>query len=170
MKINVAQELRQPGRIGKYHSETELDRQFYLGRELSFDAPLTIDAECIFDGEGFNVRGTVSTRLNSECALCGKPFVEPFAFEFDERFVVSPGDDDECYSYKGEELDIKQMVLDNLFLNLPAYSTCRPDCKGLCPLCGCDLNLEQCSCVREEPKAENPFSALEQLLYHDKEV
>ena len=73
------------------------------------------------------------------------------------------------YGYTGEELDVSQMLLDDLFLNLPAFSKCSEDCKGLCPVCGCDLNTVQCSCVREKEK-ENPFSALEQLLYHDKEV
>ncbi len=169
MKLNVAQELKQPGRVGRSHMEEDLGHQEYLGRVLNFASPLTIDAEYIYDGEGFNVRGTITTRLNSECALCGKAFIEPLSFDFDERFVREPGEDEECYAYSGETLDIGQMVLDNLFLNLPVYSKCSEDCKGLCPVCGCDLNTVQCSCVREDVK-ENPFAALEQLLYHDKEV
>ena len=110
-----------------------------------------------------------ASRLDSECALCGKPFIEELTFDFDERFLREPEPDSECYGYTGEELDVSQMLLDDLFLNLPAFSKCSEDCKGLCPVCGCDLNTVQCSCVREKEK-ENPFSALEQLLYHDKEV
>ena len=147
MKLNVAQELKQPGRIGRCHEDVILDRQEYLGRELKFAAPLTVEGEYFFDGEGFSFKGTATTRLDSECALCGKPFIEELTFE----------------------LDVSQMLLDDLFLNLPAFSKCSEDCKGLCPVCGCDLNTVQCSCVREKEK-ENPFSALEQLLYHDKEV
>ena len=169
MKLSVAQELRQPGRVGRSHMEEDIGHQEYLGRALSFASPLIIDSEHIYDGEGFNVRGTITTRLNSECALCGKPFIEELSVEFDERFVREPGEDDECYGYSGEALDIGQMVLDNLFLNLPVFSKCSEGCKGLCPVCGCDLNTVQCSCVREEVK-DNPFAALEQLLYHDKEV
>ena len=41
MKLNVAQELKQPGRIGRCHEDVILDRQEYLGRELKFAAPLT---------------------------------------------------------------------------------------------------------------------------------
>ena len=146
-----------------------LDRQEYLGRELKFAAPLTVEGEYFFDGEGFSFKGTATTRLDSECALCGKPFIEELTFDFDERFLREPEPDSECYGYTGEELDVSQMLLDDLFLNLPAFSKCSEDCKGLCPVCGCDLNTVQCSCVREKEK-ENPFSALEQLLYHDKEV
>ena len=42
MKLNVAQELKQPGRIGRCHEDVILDRQEYLGRELKFAAPLTV--------------------------------------------------------------------------------------------------------------------------------
>ena len=124
MKLNVAQELKQPGRIGRCHEEVVLARQEYLGNELRFVAPLTVDGEYFFDGEGFIFKGTATTKFDSECAL---------------------------------------------FLNLPVFSRCSEGCKGFCPVCGCDLNTVQCSCVREKEK-ENPFSALEQLLYHDKEV
>ena len=169
MKLNVAQELKQPGRIGRCHEDVILDRQEYLGRELKFAAPLTVEGEYFFDGEGFIFKDTATTKLDSECALCGKPFIEELIFGFDERLPRSPELDSECYGYTGEELDVSQMLLDDLFLNLPAFSKCSEDCKGLCPVCGCDLNTVQCSCVREKEK-ENPFSALEQLLYHDKEV
>ena len=169
MKLNVAQELKQPGRIGRCHEDVILDRQEYLGRELKFTAPLTVEGEYFFDGEGFSFKGTATTKLDSECALCGKPFIEELTFDFDERFLREPEPDSECYGYTGEELDVSQMLLDDLFLNLPAFSKCSEDCKGLCPVCGCDLNTVQCSCVREKEK-ENPFSTLEQLLYHDKEV
>ena len=90
MKLNVAQELKQPGRIGRCHEEVVLDRQEYLGNEIRFVAPLTVDGEYFFDGEGFSFKGTATTRLDSECALCGKPFIEELTFDFDERFLREP--------------------------------------------------------------------------------
>ena len=134
MKLNVAQELKQPGRIGRCHEDVILDRQEYLGRELKFAAPLTVEGEYFFDGEGFSFKGTATTKLDSECALCGKPFIEELTFDFDERFLREPEPDSECYGYTGEELDVSQMLLDDLFLNLPAFSKCSEDCKGLCPV------------------------------------
>lgn len=89
MKLNVAQELKQPGRIGKCHEDVILDRQEYLGRELKFAAPLTVEGEYFFDGEGFSFKGTATTRLDSECALCGKPFIEELTLTSTSAFSGS---------------------------------------------------------------------------------
>ncbi len=169
MKLNVAAELKQPGKSGKFQSEFNLEDQEYLGVEIHFLQPLRVSGEFLCDGAGIDIRGIVCAVIRSQCVRCTKVFGQPFSFEYEERFVRNPQPDDECYPFEGDELDLSQMILDNLFLNLPVYSVCREDCKGLCPICGCDLNASQCSCAPADNK-ENPFAALEMLLYHDKEV
>ncbi len=171
MKFSVAAQLRQVGLTGSYAADETLPPQTYMGTEVAFAAPLHVEATYGYDGGGFTVTGTVKTALRSACALCAKEFDEPFEFAFEERFVKDPGPEDEAYPVGNEELDITRPVLDNLFLNLPLQSICRPDCKGLCPVCGCDLNSVQCACAAEaEPERENPFAKLGALLNHDKEV
>ena len=171
MKFSIAAQLRQIGLVGSYVADEALPPQTYMGSEITFAAPLHVEAAYGYDGEVFTVKGTVKTALRSACALCAKAFDEPIAFEFEERFVKDPGPEDEAYPVGNEELDIPRPVLDNLFLNLPLQSICRPGCKGLCPVCGCDLNSVQCACLREEePERENPFAKLSALLNHDKEV
>ncbi len=54
----------------------------------------------------------------------------------------------------GEEvLDTAPIVLEQLQLNIPMRALCRPDCRGLCPRCGADLNERggECSCAGSEP-------------------
>ena len=80
-------------------------------------------------------------------------------------------DEAECYPFFGETLELDKMILDLLVLNAPVYGLCKPDCKGLCPVCGCDLNLMQCSCSRTVKNAN--FASLEelaQLLNNEEEV
>lgn len=171
MKFSIAAQLRQIGLVGRYVADEALPPQSYMGTEVTFAAPLHVEATYVYDGEGFTVKGTVSTELHSTCALCAKAFDEPFSFNFEERFVKDPDPEGDAYPMGIDELDITRPVLDNLFLSLPMQSICRPDCKGLCPLCGCDLNSVQCACLREEePQRENPFAKLSALLNHDKEV
>lgn len=168
MKLSVAPELKQPGKTGEYHASVEYGPLDYLGRSVEFAKPLELALKYSFDGEGFDVAGALATRLKSRCARCNREFEEPFDVELNERFVKNPGDEDGCYGYSGDVLDLSQMVLENILLNLPMYSVCRQDCKGLCPVCGCDLNLTQCSC--NTAGADNPFAVLTDLFTDDKEV
>ena len=61
-----------------------------------------------------------------------------------------------------------QAFLDELFLQLPMVSLCKPDCKGLCPVCGIDLNRFRCNCA--EKTRNSAFDALKALSFEDKEV
>lgn len=46
----------------------------------------------------------------------------------------------------GEELDTQPLLLEQLQLNVPMRTLCRPECRGLCPACGADRNEEACDC------------------------
>ena len=108
--------------------------------------------------------------LSSVCARCNEPFEEPFAFSFEDRFVkaVFHKEEDETYPFEGETIDLTQAFLDELFLQLPMVSLCKPDCKGLCPVCGIDLNRFRCNCA--EKTRNSAFDALKALSFEDKEV
>ncbi len=171
MKFPISAQLKQPGLPGYCVADETLPPQNFMGRQVVFHEPLHVDASYVYDGESFHVQASVHTVLCSVCAFCAQDFLEPFAFSFQEDFKKDAGPEDDCYPMGSEELDITQAMLDNLFLNLPLQSLCKPDCKGLCPVCGCDLNKVQCACRREaEPQQEKPFAQLGALLNHDKEV
>ena len=77
-------------------------------------------------------------------------------------------EEDETYPFEGETIDLTQVFLDELFLQLPMVSLCKPDCKGLCPVCGIDLNRFRCNCA--EKTRNSAFDALKALSFEDKEV
>ena len=45
------------------------------------------------------------------------------------------------------ELDLRPALREQWLLHVPGFAVCRDDCKGLCPTCGADLNVEPCDCV-----------------------
>ena len=53
--------------------------------------------------------------------------------------------------YSGKVIDLDPLVREQLVLSLPAYPVCREDCKGLCPVCGANLNERECGCDRHVP-------------------
>jgi len=118
---------------------------FLLGRERYPVEPELV--RCRLDisrttGEGYALRLRFGATLTGPCVRCLEPAMP--AFTVDAREVSQPGETDELsspYVQRGV-LDLHSWVRDALALALPAKLLCRPDCAGLCPTCGADLNLE----------------------------
>ena len=91
-------------------------------------------------GNGYALRLRFTATLDGPCMRCLEPATP--AFEVDAREVSVPGESDELdspYVHAGV-LDLAGWARDALALTLPATLLCRPDCAGLCPVCGADLN------------------------------
>lgn len=104
--------------------------------------------------EGIRLTGTLNARLLETCSRCLNEVEREREVPIDVRF--EPGLDvwDEgpglyMLDANREQVDVGPALREELILALPDYSLCRPDCRGLCPQCGTDLNEEECGCVRE---------------------
>ncbi len=69
--------------------------------------------------------------------------------------------------YKGDELDIHDLVQEQIMLSVPMKPLCKETCRGLCPRCGADLNITRCSCEQREPDPR--LAVLKKLLDDGKE-
>ena len=90
---------------------------------------------------GWALRLRFEAELSGPCVRCLEPATPRYAV--DGREVHQPGGGDELaspYVDADGELDLERWARDALALALPAQITCRPDCLGLCPQCGAELN------------------------------
>ena len=161
MELNVATELKLAGQTGEAHLSEEYPPLELSGRSIKLTEPVDVRVSYSYDGEGFSLVGTLSSSVRMNCTKCNEEFVEPFMVDFSERFLrisEQEAEELECYTYTGEVLKLDKMVSDLILLNAPMYGLCKPDCKGLCPVCGTNLNFTQCSCQNEEENS--PFAAL----------
>jgi uncharacterized protein len=113
--------------------------------------------------------GKVEAKLELACARCLEPVVHDLARKFDllyrplgvdagrEELSVTAVEAEVSY-YQGEGLLLEDALREQVLLALPLKTICREDCKGLCPHCGMNLNLEPCSCA--EPMEDERWSAL----------
>jgi uncharacterized protein len=102
-------------------------------------APINYDVVASQMGSALLVQGRVWTRATLRCVRCLKNFKQDV--ETREFVVHRP--------LTGEELvDLTAEVREDILLQLPAHPVCRPECKGLCPSCGQDLNKSVCQCER----------------------
>ena len=118
------------------------------------------------------LNGDLSATFGLTCARCLEPVVQDVVHKFDllyrpvgsdagrEELSVTTAEAEISY-YQGEGLLLEDALREQVLLALPVKVICREDCKGLCPHCGKNLNLEQCSCA--EPMEDPRWSALKEI-------
>ena len=103
------------------------------------------------------LRGRVAVKAGAECDRCLGQAIFPVDAEFDLFYqpasVAVAGEeigideaDAETGFYDGGGIDLKDVVVEQVLLQLPMQKLCRPDCKGICPVCGLDRNSAECGC------------------------
>ena len=108
-------------------------------------------------GDQVTVRGTLHGVAVQECVRClgtaklavEAPF-EVFAERSGGRRSAHEAElerDDYMKFHDGRRLDLREDARESLLLEVPMVPKCRPDCAGLCPRCGADLNLGPCGCT-----------------------
>jgi len=114
---------------------------------------------------GLFVEGTVETQLRLECVRCLEPFAFPVALNLAELFRM-PGTELEpraIYAVTEDgTIDLAPLIREHAWLAIPMKPLCDPECKGLCPHCGVNLNKESCKC--EEVHVDPRLAALKELL------
>jgi uncharacterized protein len=100
---------------------------------------------------GYALRLRFGVELHGPCMRCLED--ADAAIEVDAREVDQPGDADELRSpyVDGDEVDVRAWARDALALALPTQIFCRPDCLGLCAVCGANLNEDPGHAHESEP-------------------
>lgn len=150
----------------QYRDEVELDLEpFDLGGERYLPVPERPPAELVITqaATGLVLELRFTGRLHGSCQRCLADAVVERTIDAREYHAAKPGDDEELRSpYVSEgTLDLAAWARDALALALPAQILCRPDCAGLCPVCGKDLNAEPHT--HETSEADPRWAALAEL-------
>ena len=116
------------------------------------------------------VEGKIKTRVGVECNRCLTKTEKDLEIPFSAVFVVPEHyteetekelDEDELdvSIFEGDKIDLKELVREQVGLNLPTKIFCNEDCKGLCQKCSANKNLIDCKC--EENEIDPRWKALE---------
>ncbi|HVJ08662.1 MAG TPA: DUF177 domain-containing protein [Acidisarcina sp.] len=118
------------------------------------------------------LRANYEGHFEVPCARCVEPVNYDLKEDFDLIFRPTGADGEaaersittsetEIGYYQGSGLELEDVLREQVLLSLPAKTLCRPDCKGLCPRCGINLNTETCTC--DENKSDPRWTALSDL-------
>jgi uncharacterized protein len=123
-----------------------------LGGDLVLAEPVTGSVRAVRTNRGLVVTGHLATALAGTCGRCLVPVVVPLELDLDEEFLptldIATGqpvnrsvEPEVARLTDHHEMDLETPVREAIQLAAPIVPLCRPDCRGLCPVCGADQNL-----------------------------
>lgn len=119
-------------------------------------------------GKNINCEVQLSTTINFVCdrclASCRREIKENFKLLFHLGKTDLKAEEDDVFLLSPDQFDVDltPSIEEYLLLSVPMKMVCREDCKGLCPVCGVDLNFESCTC--EQKTIDPRWEKLQGLL------
>ncbi len=131
--------------------------------EARFRGPVAARLTLFPLSDTIEVRGELEVGLVLTCARCLAEFERDLHCDLFCAYAPRPAerrqptagdlelstDDVGLIFFEGRTIDTAEAVREEILAALPYRALCRPDCRGLCPRCGANLNLETCACAAE---------------------
>jgi uncharacterized protein len=152
------------------------DLHFAPQESVAFSTPVRLQGQLTKIAEQVYFQGQIEGTMELPCSRCLDsvrdhfavtirvvylPPSSPAAAESTERLDTS--DELDLYIHDGVMIDLQPFIYDQVVLAIPMQPLCRPECAGLCPLCGGNKNEESCTCQVEE--IDSRFALLKQLQF-----
>lgn len=173
MRYNVAQLVKGPtGEYRLYKVNADLGN---LDPDIEPTRPLIGLLKLMRTSQGILATGKLKTSLRVECRRCLEPCEMGVKLDLEEEFYPTVRIDDAPLDDTAREdrdvalridehhiLDLSEVIRQALLLAGPAEALCRVDCAGLCPECGGNRNLGECTC--DTAPVDPRWAALQSLL------
>ena len=167
MKVNV-RDISAEGITLDLKEEGSVLAELAGGLDYTFNSPVVAHLRVTRSNDIIRIDGDVETHVMLECGRCLKEF--DYAVRSDFSLFYMQGreeaeekelteEDIEITYFEGDLIDTNDILLEQVSLEIPIKHLCSPECKGLCPRCGADLNEGVCGC-KEEERIDPRFAAL----------
>ncbi len=159
--VNAAELLRRAGTQKEIELAVPLaDLEIVDDPRFGADVDVQVHLHLESLNDGIMVDGEVSVPWHGTCRRCleatGGVSVSE-VHELYQRVLTDPA----AFEIIGDQLDLRPIARELVLLDAPATPLCRPDCAGLCPTCGANLNDGVCGCAA--PPVDPRWAALDQL-------
>ncbi len=118
--------------------------------ELAVEGTVRLEGFISNAGDVLLLQAKLSARVKRVCGRCLKEFTAVTKAEIVEKFYPASAEniENDAFVYDSDVIDITEPLREGLLLAEPIQALCKPDCRGLCPVCGADLNDGDCGCDR----------------------
>lgn len=151
MKLDLKDIILVPGAQLPFAFQLDLS-QLEFGGQKPIQAPVEVEGVVRNMAGALVFTAQARTVLSLRCDRCDVPFQREKTVDYETLLADSleQGEDEaDIVVLDGDTLDAGQLMTDTFILEMDTKNLCSEDCKGLCPGCGVNLNLEPCRCVRE---------------------
>lgn len=163
MKLDLKPLAQQHGAVLPFDFHVDLSHMEWNGTR-PFVQPVCVEGQVRNRAGVMELKARLDTVLSLACDRCAKPFQRKKTVEYETllAFELANGENDDIVLLNLEgELELDELMREVFLLEMDTKNLCSEDCKGLCPNCGVDLNVEPCRCKREiDPR----LAVLAQLL------
>ena len=163
MKLDLKPLAQQPGAALPFDFQADLSGTEWNGGR-PFIQPVHVEGQVLNRAGALELKARLHTLLSLTCDRCARPFDREKTVEYETllAFELANGESDDIVPLNGDgELELDELMREVFLLEMDTKNLCSEDCKGLCPGCGVDLNVESCRCKKEtDPR----WAKLAQLL------
>lgn len=135
----------------------------YMGEKIVFDGDVYVKAEILrVQSKYYKVTGVVEANVVLQCGRCMKNYILNTEFPIELHYTTkekSIDDDVDVYYTDGDSIELDEAIQTNVIMNIPTQRLCKETCKGLCPICGVDLNIECCDCSHSDDGCDDSVDA-----------
>lgn len=151
MKLDLKPLAQQPGGVLPFALQVDLSDVEWNGAR-PFDQPVRVEGQVCNRAGALELKARLDTVLSLACDRCAKPFRRAKTVECSTllAFELANGESDSIVLLNQDgELELDDFMREVFLLEMDTKNLCGPNCKGLCPGCGADLNVEPCRCKKE---------------------
>ena len=130
-------------------SVLDFDYEFSADDDI-FSSPIAVKGLIKSSASIVSLSATAHFTVAVQCAKCAKDVVKKLSVPINHFLInhLNNEDNDEYILVENMVLNLDDLVLEDIYLSMPARFLCKDDCKGLCPNCGKDLNDGSCGCKK----------------------
>lgn len=156
MLINLSEVMADVGRTKNTQAPIDLSEFVMYGESYAFEKKDDVAVEIVCVGERkVSISCRTSVSLHIPCSRCLKDVIVLFDISFYKEFDFSGTREEsqeeleEAEYIKEYDLDVDALISEEMMLQFPLQTLCKEDCKGICSVCGCNLNENSCECDQQ---------------------
>lgn len=175
MLINLSEIMSVPNKTFRSDIPIELEYFEMNGERYKFSYKEPVQMVIVNLGERkVSIDATTKLALHIPCSRCLEDVETPLEIHFSKEVDFRESEEerlqelDELNYISGYNLDVDVLVYDEILIDFPLKVLCKENCKGICNVCGTNLNYGTCDC--ESTGTDPRMSVIRDIFKNFKEV